>query len=100
MTQSGRTCFRRAGDGAITFDVLVQPRASRAKLGPVHDGRIKIAVTSPPVDGEANAAVIELLADALGVAKSAISVVAGQSSRRKTIRVTGIGAADLEELLA
>ena len=49
-------------DGAVTFDVLVQPRSSRAKVGPLHDGRLKVAVTSPPVDGEANAAVIELLA--------------------------------------
>jgi hypothetical protein len=44
-------------DGAVTFDVLVQPRASDARVGPLHDGRLKIAVTSPPVDGEANAAV-------------------------------------------
>ncbi|HEU0034378.1 MAG TPA: DUF167 domain-containing protein [Kofleriaceae bacterium] len=100
MTQSGRTCFKRGGDGAVTFDVLVQPRASRAKIGPMHDGRLKIAVTSPPVDGEANAAVIELVADALGVAKSAVQVVAGQSSRRKTLRVAGVTPEQLEELIA
>ena len=66
--------------------MLVQPRASRAKIGPVHDGRLKIAVTAPPVDGEANAAVIELLATRLGVARGAIEVIAGASSRRKTVR--------------
>ena len=33
---------------AITVDILVQPRASRAKIGPMHDGRVKIAVTAPP----------------------------------------------------
>ncbi len=89
----------REHDGAVTFDVLVQPRASRAKLGPVHDGRIKVAVTSPPVDGEANAAVIELLAKHLGVAKGAVEVVAGQTSRRKTIRIAGITAAAIQELV-
>ena len=68
--------------GAVTFDILVQPRASRAKIGPAHDGRIKIAVTSPPVEGEANAAVIELLAKALGVSRGAVEVIAGASSRR------------------
>ena len=47
---------------AATIDILVQPRASRAKLGPMHDGRLKVAVTAPPVDGEANAAVVEVLA--------------------------------------
>jgi uncharacterized protein (TIGR00251 family) len=88
----------REHDGAVTFDVLVQPRASRAKIGPLHDGRLKVAVTSPPVDGEANAAVIELLAKALGVARGAVRVIAGTSSRRKTVQVEGIARAAVEEL--
>lgn len=75
--------------GSVTVDILVQPRASRAKIGPVHDGRIKVSVTAPPVDGEANAAVIELFAKQLGVPKSAVEVIAGASSRRKRLRVTG-----------
>jgi uncharacterized protein (TIGR00251 family) len=85
-------------DGAVTFDVLVQPRASRAKVGPLHDGRLKVAVTSPPVDGEANAAVIELIAKTLGVARGAVEVIAGATSRRKTIRVRGISRAAVEAL--
>ena len=84
--------------GAVTFDVLVQPRASRVKLGPVHDNRLKVAVTAPPVDGEANAAVIDALAKALGVARGAVEVVAGASSRRKTVRVTGVTRAAVEAL--
>jgi hypothetical protein len=88
----------REHDGAVRFDVLVQPRASRAKIGPLHDGRLKIAVTSPPVDGEANAAVIELVAKTLGVPRGAVEVVAGQSSRRKTIEVRGVSRAAIEEL--
>lgn len=88
----------REQDGGVTFDILVQPRASRAKLGPVHDGRLKIAVTSPPVDGEANAAVIELLAKSLGVARGAVEVIAGASSRRKTVRVVGVTKQVVEEL--
>ena len=85
-------------DGAVTFDVLVQPRASRARVGPVHDGRLKLAVTAPPVDGEANAAVIELVARALGVARGAVAVVTGASSRRKTLRVAGVTAAQVVAL--
>ena len=85
--------------GSVTFDVHVQPRASRAKLGPVHDGRLKVAVTSPPVDGEANAAVIELIAKSLGVAKSAVEVIAGATSRRKTVKVFGVDRAAIEALL-
>lgn len=85
---------------ALTFDALVQPRASRARFGPRHDGRIKIAVMAPPVDGEANAAVIELVAKSFGVPRSAVEVIAGAASRRKTIRVRGATAAQLEELVA
>jgi len=84
---------------AVTVEILVQPRASRAKIGPMHDGRIKIAVTAPPVDGEANAAVIELFAKRLGVARGAVEVIAGASSRRKTLRIAGATAAQIEDLI-
>jgi uncharacterized protein YggU (UPF0235/DUF167 family) len=53
-------------EGAVTIDVIVAPRASRAGLGPVVGDRLRVAVTAPPVDGKANAAVIETIADALG----------------------------------
>ena len=86
----------REDAAGITFDVLVQPRASRPRLGPIHGDRLKVAVTAPPVDGEANAAVIELLARALGVARSSVEVIAGAASRRKTIRITGATRAALE----
>ena len=84
---------------AVTIEILVQPRASRAKIGPMHDGRIKVAVTSPPVDGEANAAVIELLAKRLGVARGNVEIIAGASSRRKTVKVTGATEQQIAELL-
>lgn len=84
---------------AVTIDILVQPRASRAKIGPMHDGRLKIAVTSPPVDGEANAAVIELFAKRLGVPRSSVEIVAGASSRRKTIKIANVTEQQIAELL-
>ena len=84
----------------ITLEILVQPRASRAKIGPMHDGRLKIAVTAPPVDGEANAAVIELLAKALGLPKSKLEIAAGQTGRRKTVRIEGTTREQIEALCA
>lgn len=92
--------LRVDADGAAMLDVLVGPRSSRAKLGPVHDKRLKVAVTAPPVDGCANAAVIDLLARALGVARSNVVVCAGQTSRRKTVRIVGASLCQLEALLA
>ena len=88
----------KAVAGGVVFDVLVQPRASRTKVGPIHDGRLKLAITAPPVDGEANAAVVELVAKQLGVAKSAVEVITGASSRRKTVRVIGVAIAAVEAL--
>jgi uncharacterized protein len=89
----------RADAGGITFDVLVTPRASRDKLGPRNGERVKIAVTAPPVDGEANAAVIACVARALGVPRRQVHITSGESSRRKTVRVEGVAAAALEALL-
>jgi uncharacterized protein (TIGR00251 family) len=83
----------------ITIDILVQPRSSRAKIGPMHDGRLKIAVTAPPVDGEANAAVIELVARRLGIARRDVSIVAGAGARRKTLAIAHITAGQLAELV-
>lgn len=88
----------REHDGGVTFDVLVQPRASREKVGPLHDGRLKIAVTAPPVDGDANAAVIELLAKTLGVTRGAVAVIAGATSRRKTVRIFGVSRVAVDRL--
>jgi uncharacterized protein (TIGR00251 family) len=65
----------------------------------VRGDRVKVAVTAPPVDGEANAAVIELVAESLGVRRADVSITAGASSRRKTVRVAGVRAAVLAALL-
>jgi uncharacterized protein len=89
----------RATGDAVDIDVLVQPRASRARIGPVHGDRIKVAVTAPPVDGEANAAVIELFAHALRRPRGAVEVVAGLASRRKTVRIRGVTAAAVEAVV-
>ena len=92
--------YLRATADGVALDVLVQPRASRPRLGPIHGDRIKLAVTAPPVDGEANAAVIELVARALGVALAAVAVTAGHSSRRKTLAIRGVDAARVASAIA
>lgn len=90
----------RPVDGGVAVDLLVSPRASRPRFGPLHGDRIKIAVTAPPVDGAANQAVIELLARALAIPRAAIAITAGQSSRRKTVTISGIEARAIRELIA
>lgn len=78
--------------GGVELLVLVQPRASRTKVVGEHDGRIKIALAAPPVDGEANAALIEFLADTLEVKKAQVILVDGLTGRRKRVRVNGVDA--------
>lgn len=65
------------------------PRASRERVGGLHDGRLKVAVTAPPVDGAANEAVCSAVARALGVAKRQVSVRHGHTGRQKTLVVCG-----------
>lgn len=98
----------RAGAGCLLVDLRLQPGASRAKvdgLAMLDDGAtvLKVRVTEPPEDGKANAALIKLLARAWKRPKSALSLVAGHTDRRKTLAVAGDPAAlrrDLERWLA
>ena len=86
--------------GGFLLDIVVQPRASRPRIGPVRQDRLVVAVTSPPVDGEANRAVVEALSRAVGVARNQIEIVRGDGSRRKTVRIRGASRAALEALAA
>jgi uncharacterized protein (TIGR00251 family) len=79
---------------AIEFEVHVRPRASRSALAGVHDGLLALRVCAPPADGQANDAVIDLLATTFGVRASAVEIVRGASARRKLIRIRG----DVERL--
>jgi uncharacterized protein (TIGR00251 family) len=82
----------------VTVDVLVQPRASRAGVGPVAGDRLRVSVTAPPVDGKANAAVIQAVAEAFGVRRAAVSIVRGETGRRKTLHIAGLDRAAVEKL--
>ena len=82
--------------GGVELDVLVVPRSSRNQIAGEHDGRLKIQLNAPPVDGEANAALVQFLAKTLGLKKKDVAIVSGETSRRKRIRVNGISAAALQ----
>ncbi len=91
--------FARDGAGGVVLEVLVQPRASRTRVVGEHDGRLKIQLAAPPVDGEANAALLAFLADALGVKRAEVALLAGESGRRKRVRIAGVTAASASEAL-
>ncbi|WP_242395671.1 DUF167 domain-containing protein [Anaeromyxobacter oryzisoli] len=79
--------------GGVVLEILVQPRASRTRVVGEHDGRLKIQLAAPPVEGEANAALVEFLAGALRARKADVAIVRGDTGRRKTVRVAGVTAA-------
>jgi hypothetical protein len=81
------------------FPVKVQPKASRDQVVGYRDGVLQLRVTAPPDKGRANAAVVALLADALGVAKSRVRIVRGQSSRDKVLAVESLTQEDVRGIL-
>jgi hypothetical protein len=68
----------------------VVPRASRTAIAGLHDGRVKLAVAAPPVDGEANDAITRFLAKALGIPRDDVTIVAGQTGKKKTVAIAGL----------
>ncbi len=82
-----------------TFQVKVHPRARKNAITGVVGDALKLALTSPPVEGRANEACIAFLADVLNVPRSSVRIAAGETSRQKVIRIAGVQAAQVEEKL-
>ena len=89
----------RHGD-RLRINVHVQPNASRTEISGVMENAIKIRLHAPPVDGKANEALVNFIAEQLKVAKRDVSVSHGLSSRQKVIEVrTAMGVEQVEALL-
>ena len=84
-------------DEGVILDLRVSPRASRDEFKPEAGGGVKVRLRAPPVDGKANAALILFLADALGVPKRNVEILAGETSHRKRVRIRGVSAARAAE---
>ena len=83
----------------IAFAVKVQPRARRnAVTGSVGDA-LKLALTAPPVDGRANQALIEFLAELFEIPRASVTIASGETSRNKMVRITGISKLAIERKL-
>ncbi len=78
-------------DNPTTFAVRVTPRAKQNKVQPQADGSLKVYVTAPPEDGRANEAVVNAIAEWLGVKRRDVEIVRGATSRNKVVRVTAPG---------
>jgi uncharacterized protein len=79
--------YLSANPHGVSLRIHVQPRASKNELAGVHEGSLKVRLTAPPVEGEANKECIKFVAKLLGVPKSSIEIVQGLKSRQKTLLV-------------
>jgi len=79
--------------------VKVIPRSSRTEMLGKENDIYRMKLTDPPVEGKANKAVIELLAEKLGVPKREIEIVSGKTGRLKTIRIRGLAAGEVAQAL-
>jgi uncharacterized protein (TIGR00251 family) len=87
-------------NGLVRLQLRVSPGSSRSEIVGRHGEAWKVRVTAPPEGGRANDAVVRLLADAVGVARSDVAVVAGHGRRDKVVALAGIAAAELDRKLA
>ena len=89
-----------ADAGGTLLDVRVLPRAPRSALAGVRDGALLVRLSAPPIDGQANDALIVLVARTLDVPRRAVSIVSGERARRKRLRIDGLTPAAVQARLA
>ena len=77
-------------DGNLFIKIHVQPMASKNEVVGVHDGSLKVRLTSPPVEGAANTLLLKFIAKTLGIAKSQIDIVSGEKSRHKRLKLESL----------
>lgn len=91
--------LRQTAEGTL-LPVRVTPRASRTGLDGVVDGVLRVRLNAPPVEGAANRALTEFLADLMRLPKRDVDIVTGERGRQKTVRLRGLTPTDVRERLA
>jgi uncharacterized protein (TIGR00251 family) len=100
MTVSKLPFLRTEKDGGVIVDVHVMPNAPKTQIQGLHDNALRVRLKAPPVDGKANLALQAWLAKTLGIPRSAVELVRGDTARRKQLRVAAdhVAAADWAQL--
>lgn len=93
------SCLHILSDGSLLLRLHVQPRAASNGLAGLHEDMLKLRLTTPPVDGKANKAVIAFLAKLLHLPKSSLIIKSGQQSRSKTVAIVGADAHQVHAIL-
>ncbi len=96
MTNEQMGIFKESSEGT-SFAAKVIPRAHKNQIVGVEGDALKIRLTAPPVEGKANDALIEFLAELLGVRRAQIEILTGRASRHKVVRVRGVTAQQIQK---
>lgn len=99
MSQIPEGAVTESADGCL-ISCFATPRASRNALVAWHDNRLKIALAAPPVDGEANKALVKFIAEVLKQPKGNVAVVSGLTGRRKVVAVKAMSADAVKAVLS
>jgi len=83
--------------GGVQVKIRVQPRASKNQIVGWMEDALKVRLTAPPVEGEANAALLRFIAEYFGLPRSEVVLVTGATSRQKVIRINGLTAAQVSQ---
>ncbi|MDR3221258.1 MAG: DUF167 domain-containing protein [Candidatus Accumulibacter sp.] len=90
VSAANAPAWLRRRESNATLTLHVQPGARKSEVAGIHGDALKIRLAAPPVDGKANAALLEFVANRLGLPKSAVRLAAGQTSRRKILEIDAI----------
>ena len=83
----------------VTIECIVTPRASRSQIKGVRNGALAVALHSPPIEGRANAELIQLIAETLAIPRSRITIMRGETGRKKVVLIEGIRKEEATEKL-
>ncbi len=90
MTDPERDQILRVIDDGVELNVLVVPRSSRCEISGIHNNALRIKLTSPPVDNEANVQCCDFIAKQLGIAKRQVLIIRGKTARKKVVKIAGV----------
>lgn len=100
ITENNDFSFIKQNKRGITLSIVVTPRSASNSVAGTIDGRLKIKLTSPPVDGQANVGLINYLSKLLKIKKSSIEILKGETSKKKTVLIEGLGKEKLLSIIS
>jgi uncharacterized protein (TIGR00251 family) len=90
VTDPERDQILRVIDDGVELSIIVVPRSSRCEIAGIHNNSLRIKLTSPPVDNEANVQCCSFIAKQLGIAKRQVLIIRGNTARKKVVKIAGV----------